>query len=127
MKNYKIDYLSGTVSITKKFAKEAGILGTPEFDTMQQLMELGFKIITPTPKKTHGQRQWTYNQMERYILACENAEEALQDFETLKKVGSYATVWKWFRNAFPNYNGIPMMNDDHKIIQMPTIGIKVSA
>lgn len=37
MNEYKVDVVAGTITLTKKFAKAAGVLGTREFNTFKQL------------------------------------------------------------------------------------------
>ena len=39
MNEYNIDVVAGTITLTKKFAKAAGVLGTREFNILKQLRE----------------------------------------------------------------------------------------
>ena len=64
---YKIDYSTNTVTVTKKFMEEAGIIGTPEFNQRKILADMGltFKIKKTAPRKNN---KITYAQMIRYAF-----------------------------------------------------------
>lgn len=109
MKNnqYEVNHIEGKIIISKKFAKEAGILGTEAYNIMKQLRQDNptFQIIQREIKKKAGKRTYgklSYEVMEEYINAKEGKDsEVLKQFEQVQKMskiqaGSYAYVKKWF-------------------------------
>ena len=120
-KNYKIDYSTNTVTVSKSFAKAAGIIGSAAFEEMKELRKLGMMIrIQETSwRKREAQRKWTYAQIERYLRNVENNDEYFAEFMTIRDAKGYASVWNWFRMTFPNYDKTPEIDSDHKIRVTP--------
>ena len=101
-----------TVLVTKAFAKQARIFGTPEYKEWKEIKadlpnaQMVTKKIKKNPdKKTN--RNKTYENMELFIKQQKNAEELLKEFERQKKLSKimpypYAAVLEWFENTFKN-------------------------
>ena len=101
-----------TVLVTKAFAKQARIFGTPEYKEWKEIKadlpnaQMVTKKIKKNPdKKTN--RNKTYKNMELFIKQQKNAEELLKEFERQKKLSKimpypYAAVLEWFENTFKN-------------------------
>ncbi len=131
--DYRIDYITNTITVTRKFAEEASQLGTPAFATMKSLRELGMKIEIQT-RRTSGkpkykQSRLNYKQMEKFIACVENSEVYKAEFEAAKAAGAsmnnaYQYVWSWFVKKFPNYNLVPEFDDDLKIVVTPADAAK---
>lgn len=120
-KNYKIDYTTNTVTLTKKFAEAAGIVGSAAFNEMKELRALGMTIQVQKASESvkKAQKKWSYTQMERYLRNVENSAEYLADFITIREAKDYMDVWGWFKATFPNYNKTPELNSNHKIRVTP--------
>ena len=62
MKDFKIDYASQTIEMSKKFAKAAGEFGSYEYKTLQQVRteNSGFHIaiLIPRAAKTQLLKAW---------------------------------------------------------------------
>ena len=100
------------IQVTKAFAKQARIFGTPEYKKWKEVLaenpaaQMVTKKIKKNPdKKTN--RNKTYENMELFIKQQKNAEELLKEFERQKKLSKimpypYAAVLEWFENTFKN-------------------------
>lgn len=103
---------NGNALVTKAFAKQARIFGTPEYKKWKEIKadlpnaQMVTKKIKKNPdKKTN--RNKTYENMELFIKQQKNAEELLKEFERQKKLSKimpypYAAVLEWFENTFKN-------------------------
>ena len=101
---------NGNALVTKAFAKQARIFGTPEYKMWREIKaelpdaQMVTKKIKKNPdKKTN--RNMTYENMELFIKQQENADELLREFERQKKMSKikpspYAAVLEWFENTF---------------------------
>ena len=122
-KPYAIDFTTNTVTVTKKFLEAAQMIGTPEFNTMMQIREMGMTIITKAPAKKKNTKL-TYDKMQKYINLLDEAEKYQAEFErvqieSLAYDASYAYVLKWFKNTFPSYGKQPERDDNLKIVNIP--------
>ena len=118
------------IEMTKAEAKNAGKIGTDEYNTLMQLMQsfptFTIEIKAPAKRKTEF-KGLDYKFMLNYINKCNRDDKAeiLNQFNTLtaqaKKNGeenseymeaaSYLDVKKWFLATFPE---IEKFRDDHK-------------
>ena len=122
-KPYAIDFTTNTVTVTKKFLEAAQMIGTPEFNTMMQIREMGMTIITKAPAKKKNTKL-TYNKMQKYINLLDEAEKYQAEFErvqieSLAYDASYAYVLKWFKKTFPSYGKQPERDANLKIVNTP--------
>lgn len=100
------------IQVTKAFAKQARIFGTPEYKKWKEIkadlpeaIMVTKKIQKNPDKKTN--RNKTYENMELFIKQQKNAEELLKEFERQKKLSKikpypYAAVLEWFEKTFKN-------------------------
>lgn len=118
------------IEMTKAEAKNAGKIGTDEYNTLMNLMKsfptFTIEIKAPAKRKTEF-KGLDYKFMLNYISKCNRDDKAeiLNQFNTLtaqaKKNGeenseymeaaSYLDVKKWFLATFPE---IEKFRDDHK-------------
>ena len=122
-KPYAIDFTTNTVTVTKKFLEAAQMSGTPEFNTMMQIREMGMTIITKAPAKKKNTKL-TYDKMQKYINLLDEAEKYQAEFErvqieSLAYDASYAYVLKWFKKTFPSYGKQPERDANLKIVNTP--------
>ena len=123
MKGYKIDYTTNTVTVSKKFLKDAGIIGTDAYNEMRILREMGLRILTKAAKP-RPKRNITYKQMLDYMAVVENSEHYLVQFaavrmEAQSKRDSYKRVVTWFEQTFPHFYDMPEFNEQNKVIVTP--------
>ena len=79
---YTINHLTATVTVTKSFLKEAGIIGSPAYNEMLRLRrELPeYEITVHEAKKRTSDKPYgnlTYKKMEAYIAAKEGKESSV--------------------------------------------------
>lgn len=123
MKGYKIDYTTNTVTVSKKFLNDAGILGSDAYNEMRMLREMGLRVQVRVTK-ARPKNNITYKQMLSYIAVVENSAHYLAQFEAVRlearsKHDSYQRVVVWFKQTFPNFYDMPEFNDHHRVIVTP--------
>ena len=105
---------NGNGLVTKAFAKQAKIFGTPEYKMWREFKkenpeaEMKIRTIKKNTKKDTYRRNMTYNNMREYIKVQDNSENNLKEFEKLiveSKVQTcpYEYVVNWFVAKFPKY------------------------
>lgn len=117
MKNYKIDFVANTLTITKAFEDAASNPYSEEYKLFQQIRAdfPGIQIVRKTrrPSKTaRTNKNLTYANMEKYMSVFENAAELLTQFEIVKTCSQkesnpYQYVKSWFEAQFPDYKELP--------------------
>jgi len=117
MKDFKIDYASQTIEMSKKFAKAAGEFGSYEYKMLQQVRteNPGFHIAIVDSKssKNATTKGLDYNYMEAYIASHDDEMNSIMaEYKNLrgmseeaKAVGakslSYGEIRKWFLEKYP--------------------------
>ena len=113
MKKNAIIYINDTqAQVTKAFAKQARIFGTPEYREWRAYRQdfPNAQMVTKTIKKAKNKKNdaknRTYENMAEYISLQENAEELKKEFEAQKKLSivqksPYRFVLNWFLKTFP--------------------------
>lgn len=125
---YKILFDSNTVIMNHKFAAAAAKYGTKEnklmkniradFPGMAEVVVSG--RVQTTAKANH---RLTYENMEKYIMVYENADELLEVFKTVKAASvtlasPYKYVCDWFKAQFPDYK-MSVVFKDGKLTAAP--------
>ena len=111
---YEIQHITSTIIVTKSFYKAAGILNTPEYNT---LMEISAKHPTykielrqiKKPEKKNTYLHLNYKHIKEFITTIEKDEATrakriaqLETVKALSKVqpGPYAYVKTWFLTTY---------------------------
>ena len=103
------------VQVTKEFAKNARIFGTPEYKLWRAIKadcpeaEMVLKSIKKNPNKKNDTKNMTYERMAIYIREQDNAATLMIEFKkqiSLSKVQTnpYRCVLAWFIQKFENYD-----------------------
>ncbi len=115
MKNsnrYEINYVENIITVTKKFLKDAGIIGSDAYTELAQVRRdyPDFPIVQREITKKQGKKSYgklTYKRMAEHIETKEgeNAPTVLAEFERVKllsklQAGQYAFVKTWFLNRY---------------------------
>ena len=112
MKKNAIIYIDDTqAQVTKAFAKQARIFGTPEYREWRAYRQdfPNAQMVTKTIKKAKNKKNdaknRTYEKMAEYISLQENAAELMKEFEAQKKLSivqksPYRFVLNWFLDTF---------------------------
>ena len=144
MKNYKFDFTTKTLTITKAFADEAEIPTTEEYAILMKFQQdfPNLKIVRKThktPSKYHTKsgevyncnqyKNLTYENMERFMNALpegESKEKVLEYYNFLRnnagaiQTSAYKTVREWFVEQFPLYRKDPLfyLKNEVKVIEI---------
>ena len=103
------------VLVTKEFAKNARIFGTPEYKMWKEIKEdckgaeMVTKKIKKNPNKRTATKNMTYEHMAIYIRQQNDAETLMADFKkqiALSKIQTnpYRCVLAWFIQEFEDYD-----------------------
>ena len=103
------------VQVTREFAKNARIFGTPEYKLWKEIRkdcknaEMVLKTIKNNPNKKNETKNMTYERMAIYISEQDNADSLMVEFKkqiALSKVQTnpYRCVLAWFMQKFQNYD-----------------------
>ena len=114
VKGYKLDFTTNTMIINYTFEAASTEYGSTEYELMKSIRAdfPNMKIVVKSgrEKKTANKnKHLTYENMEKYISVCENAEEMLEVFGVIKarsqsEASPYKYVCDWFAKQFPDYN-----------------------
>lgn len=122
---YKIDFATGIVTITKKFHKESQEFGSTAFNMMKELRSMGMQIVVREEKERKAcPTRLTYAQMEIFISCLDDAEKWLPIFEGVKEASvatknRYNFVRQWFLKNFPDFTEEHSFTEDGKICHAP--------
>ena len=103
------------VQVTKEFAKNARIFGTPEYKLWREIKadcpdaQMVQKTIKKNPGKRTSTKNMTYEHMAIYIRQQEDAENLMTEFKkqiAISKVQTnpYRCVLAWFIQKFEGYD-----------------------
>ena len=112
-----IRYINDTTAqVTKAFEKKACIFGTEEFKLWREYKKEcpNARMVTKSIKKNPNQknrRNMTFENMEAYIATQDEAEELMEEYETIKKRSKiqkspYQYVLSWFEAKFEGFNDL---------------------
>ncbi len=111
------------VQVTKEFAKNARIFGTPEYKLWKEIRmdcpnaEMVTKTIKKNPAKKTNTKNMTYENMAAYIRVQSNSKVLMMEFQQqikLSKVQSnpYRCVLAWFIQNFEEYDNYKKFFED---------------
>lgn len=128
-RNYEINHLNKTVTVSRKFMDAATQMDNTEFDLLTRFSDMGLRILVEgrkrrTKPQTGKFPLLTYKMMQDYITMLDDAEEMLKEFDAVRKSSKSRTdrtqyVNTWFRNTFPHYDAIPEFDEDYRIVHNP--------
>ena len=103
------------VQVTREFAKNAVIFGTPEYKLWREIKadcpdaQMELKTIKKSPNKRNDTKNMTYERMAIYIREQDNAATLMVEFKkqiAISKVQTnpYRSVLAWFIQKFEGYD-----------------------
>lgn len=129
MTNYaKLDHKNGRIVMDRTFAKNADIIGSEEYKTLQKCRKNypTYQVVRREIKKKEGQNHYeglTIEAMREYIkrheaaehidLMLEKFEMVIADMECISKHHSYPRVKSWFIKNYPE------VKDTGKLFERP--------
>ena len=126
---YAVDYRKNVVVVTKRFELSASQWGSAESELMRQFKAYGLSIVVETRKPRAPKKgMLTYAMMRAYIEMLDVADEMLNEFEAVREVAKSRNnrqqyVNDWFRKTFPQYDAIPELDDDNRIVYNPNANL----
>lgn len=127
MKNYKMDFTTSTLTITKDFDKKAMNVNSVEYQTLKQLKAdfPSLRIVRKaSPKRKSSLVRPTYDKMVKFLSCQANSAILLKEFAEVREYSKaqenpYQFVREWFFANFPNYQSIPKFDEAGNLI-VPT-------
>ncbi len=122
---FTIDWTTGSVTMTKKFAKAAGQYRSREYRQMMEMSDCGFSIDIGRPKKRKScSTRITYKQMEKYLSCLDDAARRCAELrlviEEAKSLNNpYEHVRKWFLETNPAFGKSPQIDKNLRIVPPP--------
>ena len=124
MKNYKINFTTNTLTITKDFEKKAMNINSVEYQILKQLrMDFpSLRIVKKaSPKRKSSLARPTYDKMVKFLSCQVNSAILLKVFAEVRELSKgqenpYQFVRGWFHQNFPNYQSIPKFDETGKLI-----------
>lgn len=111
--------------VTKAFAKQARIFGTPEYRMWQDFLKdfPNAKMVVKKAKRKSTQNGFTnltYENMVEHISGLENADELLIEFNKIKAIAKFKGnphyyVKKWFIENIIKETDIPNDSDNEEL------------
>lgn len=124
----RVDNESQKIIMGSAFAKKAAVYGSKEYQMLQECRRDndGFTVITRSIKKNPGKESYkglTYQFMEEYIAAHENADVNMATYYELRlraKCHSirFPRIKKWFLETYPDVDSFQINNEELCLIQM---------
>ena len=110
------------VLVTKEFAKNARIFGTPEYKLWREIRKdcEDAKMVTKTIKTNPNKkstRNMTYANMEKFLHTLPDAENLLEQFKVIKirsctQNNPYRFVLEWFEEKVSHYDNYASFMDE---------------
>ena len=124
MKNYKMDFTTNTLTITKDFDKKAMNVNSVEYQTLKQLKAdfPSLRIVRKaSPKRKSSLVRPTYDKMVKFLSCQANSAILLKEFAEVREYSKaqenpYQFVREWFFANFPNYQSIPKFDEAGNLI-----------
>lgn len=114
------DFDANTLYVTKAYLKKAETYGTPECDSLNEMMAQfpGMKI--EIHKKSRTNNAISYEMMEGFIRIMPQAEWRMKEYQRIKQVSlayksPYKFVCAWFEKQFPYYGKLTEHSEDGTI------------
>ena len=103
------------VQVTKEFAKNARIFGTPEYKMWKEIKQdcpdavMVPKTIKKNPSKRNSTKNMTYERMAMYIREQDGAATLMVEFKkqiamSQVQTNPYRCVLAWFKKKFSSYD-----------------------
>ena len=124
MKNYKMDFTTNTLTLTKDFEKKAMNVNSVEYQTLKQLKAdfPSLRIVRKvSPKRKSSLARPTYDKMVKFLSCQANSAILLKEFAEVREYSKaqenpYQFVREWFFANFPNYQSLPKFDKEGNLI-----------
>ena len=130
MNGYNFDFANNVLNMTAAFAKKAGVLGTPEYETVKKFRadNPGMKInVEKRTNKVKKEALVTFKDMENYMNLFPEEKKAilLKQYKRVKACSKthsspYKFVLNWFEDYFPCYHDMPEFDENGEQTNLKT-------
>ena len=125
--NYKIDFTTMTLTMSKAFAEAAYNPTSAEYKTLKRLQK-DFPNLTiaqrthRSPKTANPNKGLTYEKMEKFISTLSNSEELMKQYDYIKECAfhPHSAVVAWFEAQFPQFRKNPLFYLENKEVKVIT-------
>lgn len=132
MTNYKMDFTTNTLTITKDFERKAMNVNSVEYQTLKQLRKdfPTLRVVKKSaPKRKSSLARPTYDKMVKFLSCQTNSTILLKEFAEVREYSKaqenpYLYVREWFFKNFPNYQCLPKFDENGKVI-VPSIAAEM--
>jgi len=119
-RNYKVDFVTNTIIISKRFRELASQNDTNEYVKMKELKAdfPSMSVHTRTSKRNgNTSAKITYRKMMSYFECLPESETIIKQFEIVRKASkNYQQVLNWFNESFPEYGQIPRFDSQGNLL-----------
>lgn len=126
MDGCKVDFINGTITVTKKFADMMGDMSSEAYiyyySLKQDFPQLRLvRRAARKPRKRSVESRLTYEIMLRFIECQPEAAQLIQEYLRIKDLAKkhphpIQYVRAWFVGRFPDHNKVPKFDKNGKII-----------
>ena len=119
-RDYKVDFVTNTITISKRFRELASQRDTDEYVKMKNLkedfpsMSIHMRI---SKRKGKPSTKVTYRKMMDYFECLPESETIIKQFEIVHKASKNCQgVLNWFNESFPEYGKIPRFDSQGNLL-----------
>lgn len=121
------DFDNNTLYVTKVYLKKAETYGTPECDSLNEMMAKFPEMTIEVHKKARTNNAISYEMMEDFIRIMPQAEWRMKEYKRIKECSlayksSYKFVCAWFEKQFPYYGELTA-RDEQGTIQWDAVAM----
>lgn len=114
------DFDTNTLYVTKAYLKRAETYGTPECNSLNEMMAQFSGMKIEIHKKTRTNNAISYEMMEGFIRIMPQAEWRMKEYQRIKQVSlayksPYKFVCAWFEKQFPYYGKLTAHDENGTI------------
>ncbi len=121
MKDCRVDFMTNTVTMTKKFYENATRPGSPEYEIYKTIRKdnphIRPVIKSSSKKKNAARERLSYQQMINYIDCLPDHDNWMCKYEQVRHLSKsqknkYGYVLNWFLETFPDYSKLPSFDEN---------------
>ena len=127
-RSYVIDYVKGTITLTRAFEIRAGEVNSEEYKLLKILQQdfPTMRIVRKTHVSTSSYLRPNYRRMENFIRRTTEGGESIQTFKMVCERAKacpnpYQEVLRWFEQNYPLYFSPPTLDGKGNLVESKRI------